>query len=61
MNSFLGIRSDKSDKKERLTVDEEEDRNETINNITLNEINCRKKCFELIKKCFSIEVKIYEN
>lgn len=59
--SFLGIKSDKNDKKERLTVGEEEDRNETIDNITRDEICCRKKCFELIKKRFNIEVKIYEN
>ena len=59
--SFLGIKSDKNDKKERLTVGEEEDRNATIDNITQDELNCRKKCFELIKICFEIEVEIYED
>lgn len=59
--SFLGIKSDKNDKKERLTVDEENDRNATIDNITQDELNARYNAFKLILECFNVEVICYEN
>lgn len=59
--SFLGIESDKNDKKERLLEIEEEHKNATINNITQDEYTQRLIMCNKVKKYFKIDLEVKKN